>query len=890
MSQDTPPKWITKLLERFLDPYLFNGIYGDLLEDYHDNLQTGKRAQANRIFVLSAMGFIRYHSLLNFQGKNQNTTSMDIWINYFKSSIRNLTKNKRNTFISLLGLVVSFITAVAIFQYCYFESSYDTFHSQSKNLYRVSHIFTNSSNTSQHATTFFAAKDAMSNEIAEIEKATHIFNVTGIIKKDQEVYEEDNVIFTTPQFFEMFGFSLIQGNYQDLEDPDVIMLPQSIALKYFGDEDPLGKILEIQNMFGENWEMKVAGVFEDFPANSHLKTSIMLPMSRLIHTGEAGNIFGNAITFDQVKWRWLSFHTYMKLTEGADIDGVTESANKIVERNRAPVNAQLNQKHAIWLQPVNEIHTTTGIEMEPFPTIEKKVITLFLLIGIFILLIAWINYVNISTARAVTRGKEVGIRKVMGSYKSQLRMQFLLEPFILNVAALVLAITALVPLIPFLESITDVPFFTSVLDNHLLIGLVIGIVALGSVLSGAYPAFILSNYETIEVLKGKFGFSSKGVMLRRVLVVVQLIFSIFLVASLLVVQSQMQFMLDHELGVNIDRVILIDGPVNEVNNDNYEGKMETLKNELLAISGVQTVSTSSLVPGIENIWRGSTESRNGEEAGVFLHRGFIGYNYMDLYDIQLLAGRNFDRDFETDRTALIVNELTVKNLGFESPQAALDEEIHFTDGSFKIVGVVSNFYQRGVQFAFEPMTFQLDTANTGNYLSVKVATSELNHVAVSIEAAYKNIFPDSPYQSRYVDDIFQAQYTSEQRFRNLFTSFTLVALIIACLGLIGLSSHLMNQKLKEVSIRKVLGAANSQLFVILNKEYVLVGIVSFVLTVPLIMILMQQWLDNYQNRITVHLGFYLVPFFVVMGIILITTLGYTLKVIKTNPAVTLKEE
>ncbi len=883
-----PPKWIHRVFERIIDPYLFDSIYGDLLQDYNDQVRKHSRVKAQWYFVMNLIGYIRYSGLLKIVRPKQTHNSMDIWKNYFKSSIRNLVRNKRNTSISLIGLIVGFIASISILQYCLYESSYDDFHTN-ENLYRTTHTFTNSSATTENASTFFAAKDAFLEQIPEIENATHYFQTNIGIKKGTDVFPDINGIATDPAFFELFSYEIINGNPNDLNKPDVVLLSRSAADRYFGNDRIINERVEIQNVFGQTWEATVAAVYTDFPDNSHLSPEVIIPVQKLIDIAEEGTIFGN-ISFSEVRWRWLSFPTYIQLKDEADQQKVIRQANEIIAENREVVNAQLNQKHSIWLQPVQDIHITPGIAGEPRPTNDKEIINMFLLIAMAILAIAWINYINISTARSVTRSKEVGIRKVLGSHRSQLRNQFLLESFILNFIALSVTVILLAPISPVLEDVVAVNFFSTMLDKPVLPIAFLFMILFGSVLSGLYPAFQLSNYKVLEVLKGQLQFSSQGKQLRRVLVVVQFVFSITLIAALLIVQSQMSFMIDHKLGMNIDQTVLLNAPTNEFGVDNYTSNMRSLGNELKAVTGVDQVSISSIAPGIINGWRNSSESRNGEEAGIFVHRSIVDEHFFDLYSIPLLAGRHLSESHGNEQNSFILNQTAVENLGLGTPEEALNKKVYFAGEEFVVVGVVDDFYQRGVQIAYEPMTFQLDTGLFGNYISIRLGSENLSATLASIESAYKNIFPNSPYEARILDDVFKAQYDNEARFRNLFTIFSLVALVISCLGLVGLATHLVNQKLKEISIRKVLGARISNLFLLLNREYAVIAVLAFVISVPLIAFLAPIWLENYANHIDLHMGFYIVPLVIIGTIVLATTIAYTLRVVFVNPARILQEE
>ncbi len=888
MNQQAPPQWIERLLERFLTPGLFRGVWGDLLEEYHENQQQYSSVKARRMLVVGALGYLRFPALLKMNFI-KSTGMNGIWSNYLLASFRNLTRNKQNTALSLIGLVASFVAFMAIAQYVYFERSYDGFHKEVDRLYRVSHVMKDNAGSTDQAATFYAAKDFLEAAIPEIEKATHVFAANrALLQVGDQLHQVDEVLLTKPGFFEMFHFPVVRGNLEDLANENVVFLSSTVAERLFRDNNPIGEVMEVQGVFGQTWNARVAGVYEDMPENSHLWAEIILPLAKLEQLTRNGEIFGNNITLDLVQWRWMSFHTYVRLIEDASISDIEKSANEIVATNRSTFNARLNQEHTVWLQDVRDIHTRAGAQAELKPTNDANILNLLLIVAIGVMVIGWINYINLGTARSISRGKEVGVRKVLGSSRSQLKIQFQTESFMLSLVAVLLALLILIPLRPLLEGIVQVPFFhVFILDQQVYL-VVLGLMVFGSVISGYYPAQVLSGYKIVDVIKGKLSYSKRGILLRRLLVTVQFGFSLLLLSALLVVHDQMNFLLSSQLGVNIERKILLDGPTNAVQNEDYISRMRTLKNDLLAISGVEQVSVSSIVPGIQNGWLNSTE--NTESAGVFTHRSLIDEDYIDMYDLEIVAGRPLSRDHGMERTNILINEHLASRLGHNTPEEAIHEEVVFADASWKIVGVVKDFYQRGVQVAIEPMTFNLDTAMFGNFITLEVVSSDLAGVNQQIKNVFLGKFPDAPFRSRFLDAVFEEQYQQEERFRSLLSLFTSVAVVIACLGVLGLASYIMNQRLKEISIRKVLGARIGTLFMILNREYLVVGGIAFVLAIPTTYYLMSQWLDGYANRISVSPQYFVLPILFVVAAILVTTLRYTLRVIFVNPAETLKDE
>lgn len=881
-----PPGFVSWLLERLLEPQLFKGIYGDLLEDYHTQQQTPKW-RADLQFLFSGLGFVRFPILFK-KKRNETSALMSTWKNYFKISFRNLKKNKGTTAISLIGLVVSFTSSLAILQYVQFEKSYDNFHEEQ--LYRVTHEMTSSATTSLTATTFYGAKDDFLREIPGIKAATHIAPAgDALLRIGDRAITQPDAVFASPSVFELFNYPISEGRIFDEKDVNSIAISRAVADRLFPDGNAMDQTIEIDGLFGSSWNPKVVMVFEDLPLNTHIRAEIVFPMQKMMNISQEEQFFGG-FTFEQVRWLWLSFHTYLVLDDASQLASVESKANEMVAEKRRDRNALLNQNHEVFLQPVETIHTTAGIGSEISPINDLNIINLFAVVAVCILIIGWINYINLSTARSINRGKEVGIRKVLGSSMLQLKTQFQVEAFLINMMAFVLSLGLLLLVAPVLEGITGVAFFDTFSQNYILLVAALLTVIVGSFLSGFYPSHILANFKSIEVLKGKLRHSSGGVMLRRVLVGIQFAFTLFLMSGLMIVHNQMSYMLDHDLGVDIDRTLIINSAPEAAPEPAYTGKVASLKNELANLAGVSEVAVATAAPGMVIGWRVSTEDSESERSGVFVQRALVDHDYFDLYGINLVAGRLFEREYGSETTNIIANVNATQRLGFAKPEEALGYDMAFAGEQYKVVGVVDDFYQRGVQFAIEPMVFNLDTALVGNFISVKVENDQLAEVLPQIENQYQTIFPRAPFESQIVEDIYVAQYESEQRFRTLFSLFTSIASTIAILGLLGLASYILNQRLKEVCVRKVLGAKSSNLFMILNKEYFLISLASFIIAVPLAVYLMQGWLDDFENRIQLQVIYFLLPFITTLGIILITTVNQTLNVINSNPAKILKED
>ena len=876
------PRLIHWILRRILRKDLLDTIYGDLLEDYYLRRQKSPW-RANLSLLMEGIAFVRFPILLS---KYQNHTTMSTWTSHFKFSIRNLRKHRANAAISIAGLIVSFSVSLIILQYVRYERSYDSFHE--KDIYRATHIMESASGVSQTAQTFHAVMRTALAQIPEISNGVQLVNAGTInVTLGDSTYQQPQTLFASPELFDVFDYTMTKGRFSD--DPGAMAISASVANRWFDERNPIGEVVELSGFWGQDRPMKISGVFEDLPSNSHMRAAAILPQEMLLNMVEEQQLFGPNLTLSQVGWLWLGFDTYFTVHEGAHVPAIEEQVNQIVALNRKERNAQVDQDHRIQLQAIEAIHVTTGVQNEMSPANDGSILDLFLIVGVLILLIGWINYINLSTGRAVIRAKEVGVRKVMGSSAGQLKQQFQMEAFLLNFIALCCAFLLAFLVGPFIEQLVEVSFFEGTLYEYRFLMAALLIVAVGSLVSGYYPARILARFKPIDTLKGRVTNTSHGILLRRILVGFQFTFTLFLMTGLLVIQRQMIFMMDHDLGMNIQSTVIVNSPAlppsveltNEVN---------TYKNELLKLPGIEVVATSSMAPGIPINWRISTQDSNPDRSGVFVQRSLVDYDFFDLYEIPLLAGRVFEQQYGSESNNLVVNLNAVDQLGFDSPEEALGYDLTTINQSYKIVGVVDNFHQRGLQVAIEPIMFGLDTASTGNYITIRMNANAPDQTLEEVNALYLKMFPEQQFVSQNVVEVFASQYEAEQRFRMLFGLFTIVAFIIAIMGLLGLASFLLNQRLKEVCIRKVLGARKQTLFYLLNKEHIIICMLSFVMSGPLAYYFLNEWLNDFELRIGLHWLYFIVPLVLIVALILVSTSLQTVKVINYNPSRILRDE
>jgi putative ABC transport system permease protein len=811
-------------------------------------------------------------------------------LSFSKSSFRSLMKSRLNTFISLAGLGIGFLASMTILQYNFYEGSFDNFHRGKERVYRVVDSFKNSTTSNVRASSFYFASAAFKTELSGVENSTHFALTNCVMKKGDNLFREDKVVLTNSNYFDIFSVPLVAGSCEDIDGLNAIVLTESIATKYFGTENAVGELLEVQSLIGMNFTGKVVAVVKDLPPNTHLTGDIFMSMNKYEEFAANGGL-GTGVTLESVGWRLMGFYTYIKVYPNTNIKKLNSEIAALLNGYRKDINAKLNQQHELFAQPLLSIHTTQGYENELTPSVNKSSIKLFYVIAVLILIMAWINYINLSTARAINRAREVGMRKVLGAGKKQLMVQFLFESLLLSLFALILACTVLFSLGSTIESILDKQIFFNSLQNIIVIGAATLTIIFGSLFAGLYPAFVLTSYSPITVLKGHIKYSGAGVMLKKSLVLFQFFVALALLSALFIVKSQLNFMMTADIGADINQVLNVRLPGVNQYDAAYAGKVQLLKEELITSNDIKFASVSSIMPGIRDVAVGTAKPFNDDNQTIFAHLSYIDKHYIDVFGLKVIAGRGFSEEFTGDGRVCIINRKAAESFGYKSAQDALNQYLLVRFTETKIVGVIENFSQLGVQAAFEPTVMELDTAfANGTFLNIKLGTENLEASLAHINSKFKTIFPEYPYAYTFLDQTFTNQYNEDKKFSQVFTFFTVVAVFIACLGLLGLSAYMADQRKKEVSIRKVLGSGLLRIFILLNKEYLILSSVSFVIAAPVIYYLMTNWLQSFYNRISIEIWMLVIPYCVIQIIVLAVTVSQTYATAITNPTKTLKEQ
>jgi len=811
-------------------------------------------------------------------------------LNYFTIGLRNLLKRKGYTALNISGLAIGITCCLLIFQYVSYERSYDTFQEKSSQIVRIRLDQIKQGKLSwQSATSYPAIGPTMKKDYPEVENFCRLIDDELLLSNDAKhiKFSETKGYYADPSAIDMLSVQLVGGSKTTaLNAPNKIILSQTMAKKYFGTEDVVGKTLLARgNRVNETLE--IGGVYKDYPPNSHLILDYMVSYTTLVHELSAG---GDKSDQANTSFGWYDFYTYIQLKPGTDMQAFNAKlpafTNKYI--NRQDYYKNNNVKDELYTIPFHDIHLYSNYNQEAENNGSGSAVNFMFLIGFIIMGIAWINYINLSTARSVERAKEVGVRKVLGAAKSNLVRLFMVENILINLMAITIAAVAVVSLTPLFNNLMgrETALSFSMTGKYWLIfgGMFLG----GTLLSGLYPAFILSGYQPVAVLKGAFKNTSGGLLLRKSLIIVQFSISVILIAGTIIVYQQVSFMRHQKLGFDINQTLVLDG-VQSVSDSLYSSSVEPFKAELLKNKGIEGISFSTSVMGKEIYWTNGFQSLVHKELGSgTLYRLGVDYDFLPQYQVKLLAGRNFSKDFPTDKKAAIINEKAMEQLGFKNPEDAVGKRISSRD-TFTVIGVIKSFHHLGLQKPIDPQLITLQE-NARQAYSLKLQTADLTGTIASVKTTWNKFFPNDPFNYFFLDDHFNVQYKSDQRFGKVFTLFAFLAILIACFGLLGLSAYNILQRTKEVGIRKVLGASTQSVLYILSKDFMKLVLLSFVIAAPVSWLIMNKWLESFAYRININLWVFAAAGVISITIALCTISFQAVKAALANPVKSLRSE
>jgi len=803
--------------------------------------------------------------------------------NYFKTAWRNIKRHKVYSGINILGLAIGIAACLLILQYVSFELSYENFQTNKDRIYRVEQDrYDNGKLSTQWAAGAFGVGNAFKDAIPEIEEYVKVIRNNKVITEVQnQPLKIDKVFFATNSFFNVFTYPLVAGNKSNaLKDPFTAAISESTAKKVFGTTNVVGKQIELNR----NSNYIIKAVYKDAPVNTQIRPDILLSYATFVKwtTDSSGNGPENA-------WEWDGCLTYLLLHKGADPKKVEAKFPPIVKKFVGDDMKKYNAGVTYHLQPLKDIHLTSHYMMEPGETVDGKTVYLLLGIAFFIVAIAWVNYINLATARAITRAREVGVRKAVGSRRKQLIIQFLSESALLNGVALVIALLIVLLAIPGFNQLSGQQLsFSLFAHNNFWIDLIV-LFIIGVFFSGLYPAFVLSGFNPVEVLKGKMGSTKQSSLLRKSLVVFQFAASLFLLIGTVTVYKQIQFMRNQSLGVNIDQTLVISPPT--VTDSTYLQRITAFKNELSRQTAIKSIAVSTNVPGEAVGWNaGGIKLVTEDESKQKQYRVIgVDYDYMKTYGLKIIAGRAFSKDFGADDSSIVFTQKAIELLGFNKPEDALNKRIDFWGGKYTIVGVASNFHQQSLHENFDALIFRC-MPNVIGPVSIKINASKATQVINAVKTEWSKFFSGNTFEYFFLDDHFNEQYKEDQRFGQVFELFTSLAILVACMGLFGLASFTTIQRTKEIGVRKVLGASVSTILKLLYREFTFLLVIAFLIATPLAWLMTANWLQGYAFRIDMHWTFFVIPFLIIVAIAFITVGFQSIKAALANPIKSLRTE
>ena len=797
--------------------------------------------------------------------------------NYLKIALRNIKKHKGFSFINISGLAVGIACFFLIMLYVQFEMSYDKFHKNSDRIYRAvpglyNYVFTPP-----------PLAPILKEEYPEIESIARISRF-GISRRDRILFLhkgkqilENDVFLADPEIFDVLTLNLIKGDPQTaLSDPNSIIITEAMAEKYFGNEDPMGKTLIFENSHA----FQVTGIMKNYPENSHLSINFIIPFenNRIVQG------------YDLTSWDWNYVHTFCLIHEKADIKAMEKRSNAMLIKHRFnnEVN-EYNKDDQIYFFPITKIYLHPPAGGGPY-----NFLCILALIAFFILIVACINYINLTTARSVNRAKEIGIRKVVGANRKQLIRQLLLESTLISVFAFCFLLIIIYMFLPVFNQLVDRNLSLDLMNNFQFIQLFFFLFVLVSIVSGSYPALFISSFKPVSTIKGNLKASSKGKAMKNSLVIFQFGISIILIFCTFVVKNQLGFIQNRETGFTKDRVVNI-----VVRDKNARKNFENITLELQKNPEIIAASASSHLPdsiGYSSSiwWPGKTE----DEKSVHSNFGMADFSFCSVFDIKIVRGRDFSKKELIDRNgAFLINESAAKELKWDNP---LGKKIHCFGSDGRIVGIMKDFNFRSFYSEISPLAIFLNpnmqteslAFNERNeyYISVKIRGNSIPETIGFLKQEMKSFSPDYPFEYFFFNDLFNMTYRRVERTGNIFSSFALISIFISCLGLVGLSAYMAVIRTKEIGIRKVLGANSVNIFYILSKKFVIWILISTVFAFPISWYFMNKWLQEFAYRTDLSVWIFLLSGLTAFCIALLTVSYQSIKAATANPVDSLRYE
>lgn len=819
----------------------------------------------------------------------------------WKISARKLLKNKSLSLINILGLAVGLASSILILMHVAHEYSYDKNWEKADNIYRISYKrFQNGTLSFNSARTLGGMAPVLKEKVPEVIGSTQLF------KDVVTVYNENNQITDIQMYVTDSTFqSVFKLDYIDKKTDNPLIplyssvISESAALSLFGTTDAVGKWFKVC----QGWRFCVTGVYRDIPSNSHIAFDMLLSWQTYYHyfqnwdDATSSEIIKNPKAHIQNKqvtswdYGYNGWYSYLLLQPGTDPKQIESKIAQIGVDYTQKIT-QNNGKAEFQLQPIKSIHLNSHLENEIKANGDRNSVMAMVFIALIILIIAWINFVNLTLIRAVEHAKSIGIRKMAGAMKKHLVFQFMIEALITNLISVLLALGLVFLLKNWFSSLSDLPIITSIGWIYTLV--LIAIILAGILISGLYPALYLSSYKALDLFKGIHTSVTNSLDLRKFLVVAQFAASIFLIAGVITVFKQISYMKSRDLGVNIERTLVTFSPPTQIGRPERMSKINAYKEQVRQTVGVESVTTSSILPGKEILWKKQDVRKVTDQpntANVFAY-AYIDYDFIPTYNLKVIAGQGFSREENESNNTIILNESAMKQLGYSDPSSAVNSFVMVGNKEFKIIGVLRDYHHESLKKEIKPIIFFYGyrwMSDIG-YYSIKVNSADLDQTIRQVEKIWKQTYPEDHFQYFFLDDAFNAQYKADQAFGRAFTLFTFLALFIAAIGLFGLAVYSANQRTKEIGVRKVNGARNLEILVMLNRNFVKWVVLAFVIATPIAWFILHKWLENFAYQTNLSCWIFALSGLMALGIAMLTVSYQSYKAAIRNPIESLRYE
>jgi len=799
--------------------------------------------------------------------------------NYLKTAWRSLLKNRAFSIINIFGLSVGLTCSILILIFVYDELGYDKYPHNAGNIYRVMLSVTGNGDIAAYPDVDNAVAKGMQNEFPEIKSSARLSPAADFVKYNERQFKEEHLCFADANFFQFFSIPLIAGSVNDvLVQPNTIAVSQSFAKKYFGNDDPIGKSIAV-GLRGAIY--KVTGVYSKIPDNSHFHFDAIMSIATFHITHPT--------------WSNLGWYTYLRLNDHTDPRKLEAKFPDLVRKHVVPeiqhdmgvslVEAQKSVNSFIFiLQPLSDIHLYSHTKYELEANGDIQYVYIFTILAMAILLLACVNFTNLSTARASKRAKEVGIRKVMGSAKLQLVLQFLAESILITMLAMMLAIALMLFLIPYFNQLSGKQIGAEIFFHPKFILAIFAVTIVVGTVAGIYPSFFLSSFSPIKVLKNVIIPGGHRAFLRSGLIVFQFFVSIALIIATLIIYQQMNYIRNKKLGYEKEQVLYIpDGRLLKANQPAF-------KQELLEDAGISAVSISRSVPGDEFMDGTEIFPKNETGNGTEIHSNIfhVDYDYVRALRLKIIEGRNLSPDFPSDSGAIIINESAVRDLGWKNENAVGKIIVRSGQQQLRVVGVVQDFNYASAKQKIAPLMLML--GNNFGGLIVKMKTADVSGLLGRMKDQWNAFHPDGPFNYIFLDDKFASLYAGERKAQQIFTVFSVISILIAVLGLFGLSAYVVEQRTKEIGIRKVLGASGQQLLLLVTKDFLLLIGIAFLLSIPVSWWAMNKWLQDFAYRINIPWWTFVMSGAIAIFIAILTISYQAIKAAMANPVKSLRTE